>query len=36
MSATSGVLRERIETAYGAARESKKDFHRSGRKKLIG
>lgn len=36
MSLTSGVLRERIETAYGAAWESKAAFHRSGRKKLIG
>lgn len=36
MSLTSGVLRERIETAYGAARESKEAFRRSGRKKLIG
>ena len=36
ISLTSGILRERIETAYGAARESKKAFHRSGRKKLIG
>lgn len=36
MSATSGVLRERLETAYGAARESKEAFRRSGRKKLIG
>jgi len=36
MSLTSGVLRERIETAYRGARESKEAFHRSGRKKLIG
>ena len=36
MSATSGVLRERVETAYGAARRSKEAFRRSGRKKLIG
>ncbi|HKL88130.1 MAG TPA: hypothetical protein VJ884_03920 [Salinibacter sp.] len=36
MSLTSGVLRERLEVAYGEARRSKKAFHRSGRKKLIG
>jgi uncharacterized membrane protein YozB (DUF420 family) len=36
MSATSGVLRERVETAYRAAWASKKAFRRSGRKKLIG
>jgi len=36
MSLTSGVLRERLEVAYGAARQSKEAFHRSGRKKLIG
>jgi hypothetical protein len=36
ISLTSGVLRERIETAYRGARESKEAFHRSGRKKLIG
>jgi uncharacterized membrane protein YozB (DUF420 family) len=36
MSLTSGVLRERIEAAYGEARRSKEAFRRSGRKKLIG
>lgn len=36
LSLTSGVLRERIETAYGAAWQSKEAFEKSGRKKLIG
>ncbi len=36
LSATSGVLRERIETAYRGASESKRQFARTGRKKLIG
>ncbi len=36
LSLTSGVLRERIETAYGAAWRSKEAFEKSGRKKLIG
>jgi hypothetical protein len=36
MSLTSGILRERIETAYRAAWASKEAFRRSGRKKLIG
>lgn len=36
ISLTSGVLRERIETAYRAARKSKQEFRRSGRKTLIG
>lgn len=36
MSLTSGVLRERLEAAYGSARRSKEAFRRSGRKKLIG
>lgn len=36
MSLTSGILRERIETAYRGARKSKESFRRSGRKKLIG
>lgn len=36
ISLTSGILRERIETTYRAAWRSKKAFHRSGRKKLIG
>lgn len=36
LSATSGVLRERVETAYGAAWDSKELFARTDRKKLIG
>ena len=36
ISATSGVLRERIETAYRGALESKRRFARTDRKKLIG
>lgn len=36
ISLTSGVLRERIETAYRPAWRMKKAFRRSGRKKLIG
>lgn len=36
MSLTNGILRERIETAYRAARASQERFRRSGRKKLIG
>ena len=36
LSATSGVLRDRLAAAYGAARHSKETFRRSGRKKLIG
>lgn len=36
ISATSGVLRERIETAYGAAWKSKRRFEQTDRKKLIG
>jgi hypothetical protein len=36
LSATSGVLRERIETAYRGAWENKRRFARTGRKKLIG
>jgi hypothetical protein len=36
LSATSGVLRERIETAYRGAWESKRRFARMDRKKLIG
>ena len=36
LSLTSGVLRERIETAYGAAWHSKRAFARTDRKKLIG
>lgn len=36
MSLTSGILRERIETAYSTAWRSKEAFRRSGRKKLIG
>ncbi|MEF8796229.1 MAG: hypothetical protein V5A22_06655 [Salinivenus sp.] len=36
LSATSGVLRDRLTAAYGAARDSKETFRRSGRKKLIG
>lgn len=36
MSITNGILRERIETTYRVARASKKQFNRSGRKKLIG
>ncbi|MFB6229633.1 MAG: hypothetical protein ABEL04_00630 [Salinibacter sp.] len=36
ISATSGVLRERIETAYRRARAEREQFYRTGRKKLIG
>jgi len=36
LSATSGVFRERVETAYGAAWDSKELFARTDRKKLIG
>jgi hypothetical protein len=36
LSATSGVLRERLETAYRGAWESKRRFARMDRKKLIG
>lgn len=36
LSATSGVLRERIETAYRVAWMSKRRFAHTGRKKLIG
>lgn len=36
ISLTSGVLRERIETAYRGAWESKRRFARTDRKKLIG
>lgn len=36
LSATSGILRERVETAYGEAWRSKERFERTGRKKLIG
>ena len=36
LSATSGVLRERIETAYRGAWASKRRFERMDRKKLIG
>ncbi len=36
LSATSGVLRERIGTAYRGAWESKRRFARMDRKKLIG
>lgn len=36
VSATNGILRERVEAAYLAARKSKEKFHRTGRKKLIG
>jgi len=36
ISATSGVLRERVETAYRGAWNAKRRFARSGRKKLIG
>jgi len=36
LSATSGVLRERIETTYRAAWASKRRFARTDRKKLIG
>ncbi|PSQ94771.1 MAG: hypothetical protein BRD51_06625 [Bacteroidetes bacterium SW_11_64_17] len=36
LSATSGVLRERFETAYRGAWESKRRFERTDRKKLIG
>jgi len=36
LSATGGVLRERVETAYRVAWASKRRFARTGRKKLIG
>jgi hypothetical protein len=36
LSATSGILRDRVAAAYGAARHSKRTFRRMGRKKLIG
>ena len=36
LSLTSGVLRERLETTYRGAWESKRRFARTGRKKLIG
>lgn len=36
ISATSGVLRERIETTYRVAWESKRRFAQTDRKKLIG
>lgn len=36
LSLTTGVLRERLETAYGAAWRSKQAFARTDRKKLIG
>lgn len=36
ISATSGVLRERIETTYRTAWASKRRFERTDRKKLIG
>ena len=36
LSATSGVLRERIETTYRGAWASKRRFARTDRKKLIG
>jgi hypothetical protein len=36
LSATGGVLRERVETAYRAAWASKQRFARTDRKKLIG
>ncbi|PSQ59154.1 MAG: hypothetical protein BRD27_05640 [Bacteroidetes bacterium QH_10_64_19] len=36
LSATSGVLRERFETAYRGAWKSKRRFERTDRKKLIG
>lgn len=36
ISLTSGVLRERIETTYRGAWESKRRFARTDRKKLIG
>jgi len=36
LSVTDGVLRERIETAYGVAWTSKRRFAHTGRKKLIG
>lgn len=36
ISATSGVLRERVETAYRTAWASKRKFERTDRKKLIG
>lgn len=36
ISATSGILRERIETAYRVAKHQRERFYRSGRKKLIG
>ncbi len=36
LSATGGVLRERVETAYRAAWASKRQFARTDRKKLLG
>ncbi len=36
LSATSGVLRERVETAYRNAWKEKRRFERTDRKKLIG
>ncbi len=36
LSLTSGILRERLESAYRPAWRSKVAFRRSGRKKLIG
>lgn len=36
ISTFAGVLRERIESAYSAAVENKREFEKSGRKKLIG
>lgn len=36
VSLTSGILRERLETAYRAAWHSREKFRRTGRKKLIG
>lgn len=36
LSLTGGVLRERIENAYRPVVHSRKVFHKSGRKKLIG
>jgi len=36
LSATGGILRERVVAAYSAARRQKEDFAQTDRKKLIG
>ena len=37
LSLSAGMLRDRLEAAYGAANKQKRDFHnKTGKKKLIG